>query len=336
MVSGRTRLRLALLLAVLLLPLVARAQDPAELEFWQSVQSDDTVAEYQVYLDSFPHGRFAALARLRIARLSRASETLPPQPSAPQPSAPQSPAPPAPGANQAWVRPTKPRVGHVDGVTLDINAEPLRQSSNLRLAVLPADAPDTPADLTAFVELSTPVPPTRLHLSLPGGPPGRDEVRLYHIPPFADAFTVAARAPVITDPGLPGATLARDLVREAVRLGPVRFEAQHRDRPMLVEAAFLRVRPQTEWNLQWFGPGGVRQTARQILVISIGQPGVAADAAGSRGEVVCLLDATDPALLNRVAAMQVGTPVAATGIPTLWASASAADPVLLDRCALRG
>ena len=41
----------------------------AEMLFWQSVQQNPTVAGYEEYLKQFPNGRFAGLARLRIAAL---------------------------------------------------------------------------------------------------------------------------------------------------------------------------------------------------------------------------------------------------------------------------
>jgi len=159
-------------------------------------------------------------------------------------------------------------------------------------------------------------------------------VRLYYIPRFASAYAVAARAPVTVAPGVPGAVLARDLVREAQRLGPVRFEAAHRDRPLLVQAAFLRVRSRTEWNLQWF-VGAVQQVPRHAAVISIGLPGAAPDSAGSRGEVVCVLAADGAGVLERLAALQTGDPVLVRGVPTAW-SGSTAEPLLLDQCALAG
>ena len=37
-----------------------------ELEFWKSVEQDDTVALYQAYLKQFPDGVFAPIAKLRI------------------------------------------------------------------------------------------------------------------------------------------------------------------------------------------------------------------------------------------------------------------------------
>jgi formylglycine-generating enzyme required for sulfatase activity len=48
-------------------------QDP-ELTFWQSVSGSHSVDEYQAYLDQYPNGRFAALARSR--RNAAASRTV--------------------------------------------------------------------------------------------------------------------------------------------------------------------------------------------------------------------------------------------------------------------
>jgi len=43
------------------------APGEAELEYWRSAQRIDTVAAYRAYLDSFPSGFFAGLARLKLA-----------------------------------------------------------------------------------------------------------------------------------------------------------------------------------------------------------------------------------------------------------------------------
>ena len=296
------------MLTAVLAPAAVCAQSAEELAFWQSVQGHGS-REYQAYLNAFPNGAFAILARLRLDG---------------------APAPAASTVAGAWVRPVRPTVRLVDGVALDIDASALRSGSNHRIAVVPATAPDEVADPQAFAADSTPIEPVRLHLTVPSGPPGQDEVRLYYIPPFAGAYSVAARARITVAPGVPDAVLGRDLAREAQRLGPVRFEAIHRYRPLLVQAAFLRVRPRTEWNLRWFG-GTVQEVPRQAVVISIGLPGAAPDDAGSLGELVCALPA-DPAVLNRVAALQTGDPVLVRGIPTIWDGTGGA--LVIEQCAL--
>lgn len=66
--------------------------DPAEIEFWQSVKSSKDPGELQAYIDVYPDGKFAPLARIRIKRLSTNPAPVvstppapPPQPSAPPP-----------------------------------------------------------------------------------------------------------------------------------------------------------------------------------------------------------------------------------------------------------
>jgi hypothetical protein len=61
--------------------------DPAsaELLYWQSVQAGDDPADLQAYLERFPDGTFAELARNRIARLQPGRAALPPAEPAPPP-----------------------------------------------------------------------------------------------------------------------------------------------------------------------------------------------------------------------------------------------------------
>jgi adenylate cyclase len=46
----------------------AAGSEAIELAFWQSVQASDSAEEYQVYLDRYPTGTFADLARARLAK----------------------------------------------------------------------------------------------------------------------------------------------------------------------------------------------------------------------------------------------------------------------------
>lgn len=58
-------------------PIVAVPQvseDVLDLTFWQSVKDSDRVADFEAYLTQFPTGRFAALARNRIAVLRPSAE----------------------------------------------------------------------------------------------------------------------------------------------------------------------------------------------------------------------------------------------------------------------
>lgn len=320
------RLAAALLGAALLAGHAWAEDDAADIAFWTSVRDTRDARELDAYLAAFPQGHFVGLARLRAAQLRTGRS-----PAAPPPT-------PAPGGvvpaavSGAWVRPARAQVRLIDGVLVDVDATALRGSSNIRLAVVPAGAPDAVANPTLFAEASTPVQAGRLHLTLPGGPAGADEVRLYHIPPSGDAFQVAARAPVQVAPGVPGAALVRDLAREARQLGPLRFEANHRDQPLLVQAQFLRVRPQTEFDTRWLPALGLVDIPRQVAILNVGTLGQAAGV----GEAACVLAVDEGEALSRVAALRPGDPVLLRGVPTSWSSAGPDDPILLRGCLLAG
>ena len=62
----------------------------AEMVFWESVRSSSDPADFRAYLEQYPNGKFAVLARNRLSALA-------PQPAIPAPAA----APPAPSAPTA-------------------------------------------------------------------------------------------------------------------------------------------------------------------------------------------------------------------------------------------
>ena len=84
---------------------VAPAPQPQSLDlaFWDAVKGSNSPAELQAYLESFPNGTFAPLAKARIAALSRAAAAPPPATApAPVAAAPAAkPAAPAPVATSA-------------------------------------------------------------------------------------------------------------------------------------------------------------------------------------------------------------------------------------------
>jgi hypothetical protein len=303
-----------------------QAQDPADLAMWQSIAHSTNPAEYRAYLETFPNGRFAGLARLRAAG-----------------AAPQAAPPPAPVAQAAapaatvagvWLRPARASVGLVDGVVLDLDASALRRSSNLRLAIVRVGTPEAIADMNDYFANSTAINATRLHMTVPPGPSGNDEIRLYHVPPFASAPVLAARAAVTIGPGVPGAILARNLAREAAALGPVRFEANHRNRPLLVQAAFLNQQARLAFDPRWLTAFGTTPPAANAVAITVGMPGIAPDESGLVGDVICTISAEPGPTLDRLASLHVGDPVLVRGIPTIWTAATAADPVILKDCTL--
>ncbi|GHC99417.1 hypothetical protein [Novosphingobium pokkalii] len=151
----------------------ALAQDAAvidktlELEFWRSVATSTDPALFDAYLQQFPNGTFATLARVKAATLRRA---------APMPAAPPSlpPAAPAPAAAPAPVPPPAPPITPAV-VTATASPAP---------AMLPAVASDTApagseaADLALLARLAatqeTPALPPSAPAALPVGAPPVD------------------------------------------------------------------------------------------------------------------------------------------------------------------
>ncbi|HUQ26822.1 MAG TPA: hypothetical protein VM140_14245 [Burkholderiales bacterium] len=82
-----TALRLALAaFLIACAPALAQIDSPAEIAFWESVRDSRNPAELQAYLDQYPNGRFAALAKVRLAALAKPAAAA--QPVAPIPAAP--------------------------------------------------------------------------------------------------------------------------------------------------------------------------------------------------------------------------------------------------------
>lgn len=114
------RLPVLACLGGLLLAVPAYAQDSGEIAFWDSVKDSKNPAELQAYLQAYPQGKFAALARIRIGALGGTVRTAPtavmPAPPPPEPTAPaveanppvqppvepQAPRTEVPAAAQAW------------------------------------------------------------------------------------------------------------------------------------------------------------------------------------------------------------------------------------------
>jgi hypothetical protein len=77
-----------LLVAALLACGQAHAQSAAsseEISFWESVRDSRNPAELQAYMDQYPNGRFAVLAKARLAGLAQKPAAAP-QPAAPTPA----------------------------------------------------------------------------------------------------------------------------------------------------------------------------------------------------------------------------------------------------------
>lgn len=81
----------------------AARQDAYELSFWESIRSSENPAEYRAYLNAYPDGRFAGLARTREQQYAARQ----PAPVA-APAAPHAARPPAPPAIASAREPARP------------------------------------------------------------------------------------------------------------------------------------------------------------------------------------------------------------------------------------
>jgi hypothetical protein len=102
----------------------------AEMVFWESVRSSSDAADFRAYLEQYPNGKFAALARNRLAALS-------PKPEVPAPAASPPPAeakrasPGGPAVGDTWTyRLVEPR--RTDG--------PRQREYRVKVATVSADA----------------------------------------------------------------------------------------------------------------------------------------------------------------------------------------------------
>lgn len=75
----------------------AARQDAYELAFWESIRASENPAEYRAYLNAYPNGRFAGLAKTREQQYAARQPAVAAPPPAPQ-------AAPAPSGNVASVR----------------------------------------------------------------------------------------------------------------------------------------------------------------------------------------------------------------------------------------
>lgn len=106
-----------------------------ELAFWDSIKDSTHVADYEAYLQAYPKGRFAALAKARIERLKAAA----PKGEPPATKAPERPKPP-PKAERPKPAPKEPREAPVEA-----KPEPVEKEAPKQAAPAPAPAAPPPA-----------------------------------------------------------------------------------------------------------------------------------------------------------------------------------------------
>lgn len=162
-------------------PGIASAADasPSEITFWQSVQNSQNAEEFNAYLEAYPDGAFAGLAKIKIRALSGAA---PMQATGAADVAPV--AAPAPTADLSdavmTATPAKIRVG--DQVTISIENMPTPYSYDI-IVVVAAGSPDTTGtiggnrDGVLSSEYAANLPSSGNAIVLGPFPPGRYEAR---------------------------------------------------------------------------------------------------------------------------------------------------------------
>ena len=101
-----------------------------ELTFWDSIKNSNYASDYEAYLKAYPDGRFAALAKARIARLQAAA-------SAPAPGAAPSAALPAPSATPPAAQSTAPAATSKAQASAAQPAHPVAASTPAPVAAVP-------------------------------------------------------------------------------------------------------------------------------------------------------------------------------------------------------
>jgi hypothetical protein len=139
-----------------------------EREFWISVRDSSRPEDIRAYLDKYPSGNFAALARNRLDSLVRPTRIAAAEPATPPPHAApvETPAlPPAVEPAKAAVAVAAPRLGPKSAEMVE---KPAEKPAEKIAAIEPAKLPDKPATAPAD-RVSTPaVPPAPKPDPIPG------------------------------------------------------------------------------------------------------------------------------------------------------------------------
>ncbi|HJV88614.1 MAG TPA: SUMF1/EgtB/PvdO family nonheme iron enzyme [Noviherbaspirillum sp.] len=113
-----------------------------ELTFWDSIKDSNHISDYEAYLQAYPNGRFAALARARIERLRKAA----PKAETPAPPAAKTPAAKSPAEKP---RPAPAKAAPAPSPAPSSASSPAPQPSTVKSAGAVKDCATCP-DLVAL------------------------------------------------------------------------------------------------------------------------------------------------------------------------------------------
>lgn len=138
--------------ASVMLPPVAQAQGDAEIAFWNSIKDSKNAAEYQAYLQAFPNGVFAPLARLRVQQLGSAGNQPPQAPPMQPPPRQAQPQYQPPNQPQPYQPPPAYQAGGIDMTNTQVVAEIQSKLYNLNYDVKRFDGVADESTTTAIRE----------------------------------------------------------------------------------------------------------------------------------------------------------------------------------------
>ena len=187
--------------------------EQVELTFWDSVKDSSHAGDYEAYLQAYPHGRFAALARARIERLKASTpkaETPKAAPApAPAPEKPRAPAARRPADAPPVATPAAPAAPAEAPRTASAPSQMQKAGSDIRdCPACPVLAVIAPGAFTMGSNTSDPSekPPHRVTVDAPFAI-GRTEVTVEQW----NACVDAGACPKVTDAPRAPNTPARDI-----------------------------------------------------------------------------------------------------------------------------
>lgn len=229
--------------------------------------------------------------------------------------------------------PVKANIRMIEPVIVDVDARKFANGIRHRVAVVPAGTDD--ADVAAMMADSVSIQAAELRVVLPPATAGANEIRLYYIPQFQSNPIVAARIRIEVQAGVPGASQAGALLRDAGAMGRSGFEARYFGRALTIEGEVLRAAPRSAAEIEAVSAlRGLIGGASQYVAVSLGWTEAWTPLPGAPSEVLCVVPGDDAAVVKRLAALSPGAAAVIQGSPVGWATLADATAIVLGSCKL--
>jgi hypothetical protein len=170
----------------------AIAQDAAEIAFWESVRDSKNPAELQAYLDAYPNGAYAALAKIRIGTLGGTVTTAPAPEPAPAPATTTTTTAPA-ATSGPQMMPAKPVYPPFEQVTINWSGIPTSLQSGWIALFRQGETQEVTRASVNFTDKTG-------STVFEGQLPGTYEVRLL-TPPYGSEYVLAKAGFTVAEPG---------------------------------------------------------------------------------------------------------------------------------------